>query len=85
MFKIRECVSSRGLFHRPNSMEGWGAFDVWSSSLENCAEKRGAARVRGNNHSVGEELRVGKIPAAGAFHGIIWRPYLMSLRGGESL
>lgn len=89
MFEIRECVSSRGLFHRPNGisngMDNVGTFDVWGSSLENCAEKRGAARVRGNNHSVGEELRVGKVPAAGAFHSMRWRPYLMSLRGGDSL
>ena len=34
---------------------------MWGFSLENCAEKRGAARVRGNNDSVGEELRVGKV------------------------
>lgn len=61
MFKVRGCVSSRGLFYRPNGMECLGAFDVRGSSLENCAEKRGAARVRGNNHSVGEELRVGKV------------------------
>ena len=60
MFKVRGCVSSRGLFYCPNGM-GLGAFDVRGSSLENCAEKRGAARVRGNNHSVGEELRVGKV------------------------
>lgn len=39
MFEIRECVSSRGFFHRPDGIEGLGAFDVWGSSLENCAEK----------------------------------------------
>ena len=65
MLKVRGCVSSRGLFYRPNGvsngMEYLGAFDVRGSSLENCAKKRGAARVRGTNHSVREELRVGKV------------------------
>lgn len=43
MFKVRGCVSSRGLFYRPNGisngMECLGAFDVRGSYLENCAEK----------------------------------------------
>ena len=48
----------------PKGIECLGAFDVRDSSLEKCAKNKGAARVRGNHHSVGEVLGVGKVLTA---------------------